>query len=166
MTSCRECGKKTRNEKQDYLFQESGLDYVVLKGIDVVVCPGCKTVMPRIPRLNQVMRSLAHALIAKPFALKGQDVRFLRKFLMQTQDEFARILHVDKTTLSKWENGDDPVGPQSDRLIRLVALTLHEKLPEDAAEVVRAFAKIKRVPRGIQLFLSPDSKNARYVPAA
>jgi len=38
-----------------------------------------------------------------------------------TGEEFSKLLKIDKTTLSKWENNADPVGEQSDRLIRTIA---------------------------------------------
>jgi len=66
--------------------------------------------------MNALMRILALAVIKKPYRLTGEEVRFLRKYLRLT--EFSRLIHVDKTTLSKSENNDDRLGDQSDRLIR------------------------------------------------
>ncbi len=60
-----------------------------------------------------------------------------------TADQFSRLLHVDKTTFSKWENNDDPVGTQSDLAIRMMVLSLDEPLREKVAELVREFEKIK-----------------------
>src|SRR5208282_941911 len=45
-----------------------------------------------------------------PFSRKHMDLR---------QEEFARLLRVHKTTLSKWENNEDPIGLQSDLLARV-----------------------------------------------
>jgi hypothetical protein len=54
------------------------------------------------------------------------------------------LLHVDKTTLSKWENNDDPVGTQSDLAIRLIVMSLDKGLKKKLSEVVgEQFEKIQ-----------------------
>src|SRR5437764_3334525 len=102
---CLECGGALRVTRKDYQFDESGLDNVILKNLEVLVCDRCKTETPRLPRLNDLMRTIALAIIAKPYGLEGQDVRFLRKFLGLTSEAFAAILTVDKSHLSRVENG-------------------------------------------------------------
>jgi transcriptional regulator with XRE-family HTH domain len=74
-------------------------------------------------------------------------VRYLRKYLGMTQDKFAELLHIHKSNLSKWENNQDKIGEQSDRLIRTIVLTLGEGLQKKAAEVVRAFPEIRETTR-------------------
>jgi hypothetical protein len=44
--------------------------------------------------------------------------------------------------VSKWENDADPVGPQSDLLIRSVAVTLSDASKEISRKVVEGFAEI------------------------
>jgi DNA-binding transcriptional regulator YiaG len=88
------------------------------------------------------MRVIALRLIEKRCHLTGDEIRFLRKYLGMTGDQFCRLLHVDRTTLSKWENNNDPIGPQSDRLIRAVVMALGEGLKEKLEETVRHFATI------------------------
>ena len=83
-------------------------------------------------------------MIAKPYELTGEDVRFLRKYLELSAAEFANILSVDKSTLSRWENGDRALGPQSDRLIRTVVLGLGEGMKEKLEQQVRSFPEIKK----------------------
>ena len=68
------------------------------------------------------MRLLALAVVAMPQKLAGEEVRFLRKSLKMSGDEFSSLIHVDKTTLSKWENNEQAIGDQSDRLIRAVTM--------------------------------------------
>jgi hypothetical protein len=54
-------------------------------------------------------------------------------------------MDIDKTTLSKWENNDDVVGSQSDKLIRLTVLGLGDGLKEKLDEVIRTvFPNIRR----------------------
>ncbi|MEK7408316.1 MAG: hypothetical protein AAB225_24860, partial [Acidobacteriota bacterium] len=127
---CSACGARARIVRASYAFTESGIQRVVLQGIELIRCEKCGNEDPIIPRVNDLMRTLACAVVSKPYRLEGQDVRFLRKYVRMTGEEFARLLHVDRTTLSKWENDDDPVGEQSDRLIRMLALGLGEGLKE------------------------------------
>lgn len=53
--------------------------------------------------------------------------------------DFAKLIGVDRATLSKWENNADNVGGSSDRLIRSVALALGEGLKGRAEEGIRNF---------------------------
>jgi transcriptional regulator with XRE-family HTH domain len=77
-----------------------------------------------------------------------------------TGDEFSKLIHVDRTTLSKWENDDDSPGDQSDRLIRAMSLGLGEGLREKVEEVMRKFADIQGS-GGLEITLDP--KHGDYV---
>lgn len=119
---CRECGGSARIVRKDYRFTESGLDNVFLRGIEVVVCAKCKSESPRIPNHDDLMRTIAVALIDKPFELGGDEVRFLRKYLGEGSISFARMLGIDRSHLSRVENGAMAISKQTDRLVRTVAL--------------------------------------------
>jgi len=105
----------------NYRFKESGLDNVTLCGIEIVKCSHCGNEDPMIPAMNDLFRTIALALVAKPYGLDGEEVRFLRKHMNMTGDQFSRLPHVDRTTLSKWETNDDRVRPHSDLAIRMLA---------------------------------------------
>ena len=62
---CSNCGAGARVVRGTYRFTESGLENVKLRGIDLIKCPKCKNVDPIIGRLNDLMRLLAVAVIAK-----------------------------------------------------------------------------------------------------
>lgn len=142
-SQCSNCGANARVVRGRYKFVESGLKNVELLGIDVIRCPKCKNVDPIIPNVNDLMRLLAVAVLSKPARLKGAEVRFLRKYLGMTGAEFSKLIHVDKGTLSKWENDEDPIGEQSDRLIRAVTLGLGDGLKERLESIIRMFGEIK-----------------------
>jgi len=165
---CSNCGKDAKVVRGSYEFSESGLSNVILQGIEIVRCKHCGNEDPIIPRVNDLMRALAIAVICKPYRLQGEDIRFLRKYLRMTGDEFARLMDVDKTTLSKWENNDDPVGSQSDRLIRLTVLGIGEGLQEKLAEVIRSvFPNIRRsrskTPPRVGIEINPKDLTHQYV---
>jgi len=100
------------------------LKNVTLDGIELLRCKRCGNVDPILPKLSEIMKVLALAVIGKPGQLVGEEARFLRKFVSRSAEDFSKLLGVDATTLSRWENNHQPIGPQSDRLIRCVALAL------------------------------------------
>lgn len=159
--SCLECGGSLRLAHRDYQFDESGLNNVVLKNLEVLVCEGCKAETPRIPRFNGLMRTIAMALISKPYKLEGQDIRFLRKFLGLSSEAFAALLDVDKSHLSRVENGATPVSATADRLVRLVALELGEGLEQNVRAVIVNFAQIKQA-RKLKLLVDAATRSVKY----
>jgi len=165
---CGNCGQSAKVVRGSYAFKESGLSNVTLQGIELIRCGHCGNEDPIIPRVNDLMRLLTVAVICKPFQLRGEDIRFLRKYLRMTGAEFAHLMDVDKTTLSKWENNDDKVGSQSDRLIRLTVLSLGDGLREKLDEVIRqVFPNIRRtgaktVPR-VGIEIDPKALTHQYV---
>ena len=159
---CSNCGAATRVVRGIYELKEVGLKNVVLQGIEIAKCPKCKNEDPIVPNMNGLMRALALAVIEKPYRLTGEEVRFLRKYLRLTGEEFSRLIHVDKSTLSKWENNEDPVGDQSDRLIRLVALGLGEGLREESERVIKTFPQINGKPHPVGIQMDATTLNCQY----
>lgn len=160
---CSACGNSNAEViRGAYRFAESGLHNVVLLGIELIRCPQCGNQDPVLPRVNDLMRALATAVLKKPYRLRGEDVRFLRKYLRMTTVEFCPLLHVDKTTLSKWENDDDPIGEQSDRLIRAVTLALGEGLKDRIEEIVRAFGCIQETRREVRIEMDARTLSYQY----
>ena len=163
---CSNCGKDAKVVRGSYEFKECGLSNVTLQGIELIRCKHCENEDPIIPRVNDLMRYLAVAVICKPYQLRGEDVRFLRKHLRMTGAEFAHLMDVDKTTLSKWENNDDIIGSQSDRLIRVTVLALGEGLEEKLDQLIRTvfpnIRRSKRAPR-VGIEINPQSLSHTYV---
>lgn len=146
---CRECGDEAHVVRKDYRFIESGLNNVFLKDIEVVVCSGCKSESPRIPNHDDLMRTIAVALVDKPYELAGDEVRFLRKYLGEGSVSFAKMLGIDRSHLSRVENGAMAISRQTDRLVRTLALvhdpTLVQKLKRLRRhdEVLRRLSEIE-----------------------
>ena len=136
----------------------------MFKNVEVLVCGRCRTETPRLPRLNDLMRTIALAVIAKPFALEGQDVRFLRKFVGLTGEAFAAMLDIDKAHLSRVENGATPVSAMTDRLVRLIVLGIGEGLEQRARDIIARFREIKR-PRKLKVLVDAGTRAVRYAAA-
>ena len=161
---CSVCGSKASVVRGNYRLSESGLSNVVVHGIELVTCPRCRNIDPIIPRMNDLMLLLALAVVSQPYRLKGEHVRYLRKYLSMSGVEFSRLIHVDKSTLSKWENNGDVVGEQSDRLIRAVTLALGEGMKGKMEQVVRSFPEIQES-RNVRIEIDPQAKSYHYAAA-
>jgi putative transcriptional regulator len=152
---CERCGKAATVRKgQTYQYVESGLDNVYLENIEVRACKSCGDRSPRIASINKLHDTIARALVLKPYPLSGRDIRFLRQHLGLKAREWAALMPVDVTTLSRWESGEQKIGPQSDSLIRLLYIRFEEEkvghlFPEGATERI---ASVKRArPRSPKL---------------
>jgi putative zinc finger/helix-turn-helix YgiT family protein len=162
VSQCSDCGKEARVERGTYRFRESGLDNVVLKGIEIVKCPACGNEEPVIPNLDGLLRVLAVALVTSRLPLSGAEVRYLRKYLEMSGEQFARILHTDKSTLSKWETGAVNIGSKSDLLIRAVALNLGRGLRDNAEQITRDFEHIDEESTAVSNRIEVDSETLEY----
>jgi len=121
---CTNCGKQITPERRNYRYAESGLSMVILQGIEVADCPKCGNSDVIIPRMSRIHHAIAQALANSPVRLTGEQLRYLRKHLGMSGDQLGRYLHTDRTKISKWEGGEDRIGPATDRLVRLLAAAL------------------------------------------
>jgi len=117
---CNECGSPLKTRKENYRYSECGLKNVTLVGIDVSRCPRCGNYELSIPHIEELHRLIARVLIEKTTRLTGEEVRFLRKCLGWSGADFAKHIGVAEETVSRWENSSAPIGPQADRLLRLM----------------------------------------------
>ncbi|MGH9853989.1 MAG: YgiT-type zinc finger protein [Blastocatellia bacterium] len=144
MIKCEICGSElTIKTGQTYHFTESGVDNVYLENLKVEVCKKCKTTAPYLPRPRQLMETIGRAIALQPAPLTGDEVRFLRKQAGYKAREWAALVRVDAATQSRWESGEQTIGPQSDLLHRLVyfcqlAEREGSKLPDRMVEQLAA----------------------------
>jgi putative zinc finger/helix-turn-helix YgiT family protein len=123
---CHKNAIKTTTQ-QTYRYKECGLDNVYLLNIEVRVCSGCDSKVPRLKRMPELHATIARAVAMQPCPLRGQDIRFLRKQLGYSAKEWATVLRTDASTLSRWENDQQEIGTQSDSLIRLLYFRLRDE---------------------------------------
>ena len=139
---CTNCGRPVRPERRNYRYAESGLSNVVLQGVEVAECPACGHYDVAIPHLERVHRAIALALAKSPVRLTGEQLRFLRKHLGYNGEQLAKYLHTDKTKISKWERGEDPIGPSNDRLVRLLVAALDTDLSRSVTSIAAHLPEI------------------------
>jgi DNA-binding transcriptional regulator YiaG len=76
-----------------------------------------------VPNLEGLHQALARALVKKEARLGGDEIRFLRKVLGWSGADFSEHMGTSAETVSRWETGATPIGPQADRLLRLMVMT-------------------------------------------
>lgn len=120
---CPFCGSQDVENKsgQTYHFVEVGLDNVYLANIDTSHCRECGADAVSIPQSEQLLHCIGEALVLSSGLLTGPEIRFLRKNLRVKINDFAKLLRVNRVTVSRWENGQDITEP-IDLLIRSIYL--------------------------------------------
>lgn len=143
--NCERCGARTRERKatraRPYPYRLSGLENLYLVGIKVRVCPGCGAEVPIIPKLGELHATIARAFLEKPARLTGTELRFLRKNAGITAADFAALVGVDPTHLSRFENGHtEQLGASTDKLARAV-VSVAMGLPDELRAILTTVAK-------------------------
>jgi putative zinc finger/helix-turn-helix YgiT family protein len=88
--------------------------------VEVRTCANCGTREVVIPRLDELHRAIAQALITWDAKLGAEQIRFLRKYLGWSGADLAVYMAVQPETVSRWESGSQEMGPVADRLLRLL----------------------------------------------
>lgn len=100
-----------------YHYNESGLPNVFLRsGYKTILINGEEAVS--IENLEGLHTAIAQDIVRNSARLTGNEIRFLRKELNLTQNQFSKIIGVSDDTLRGWENARTEVGEPEDKLIR------------------------------------------------
>jgi putative zinc finger/helix-turn-helix YgiT family protein len=158
---CPSCDSKKimKSEVVIHKFKESGLDNIVLHGVKQYRCHFCGEVIFDFGDVNQLNRLISNTLIRKKDLLTGQEIRFLRTHIGYSSEMFARILGLDKTSLSRIENNRAKVSTQVNMAVRFAVAgkmadrdyDLHDLLSDIEAEHLLNFkqAEFKSSAKGI-----------------
>jgi DNA-binding transcriptional regulator YiaG len=83
-----------------------------------------------IPDLAGLEAAMAVARISDELKLGGRDIRFLRRAIGVKAVDLAKFLDVTPETVSRWENGREPISTNAERVLRMrVYNTLKGKAP-------------------------------------
>jgi hypothetical protein len=85
-----------------------GMPQVQVEHLPALVCAKCGAATVGGAVLDAVSMLLA-ALILRRSSLQATEVRYLRKVVGDTQEEFAKRLEVDRATVNRWENAAAPI---------------------------------------------------------
>jgi putative zinc finger/helix-turn-helix YgiT family protein len=119
---CYDCGKTMIGKRQNYSYQEVGLKSVVLLNIVVYNCK-CGAIVPEIPYAGILHNCIAMSVLEKKALLSAEEIRFIRKAAGFSATELARVLGMEKGTVSRWENSKQGIGKDADRLLRAVCFS-------------------------------------------
>jgi hypothetical protein len=75
-----------------------------------------------IPNLQGLIAAVAVARSLMPLKMRGHEVRFMREALDLTAMELATPIAIGATQISRIENDAEPIGPRSEKLLRLFVL--------------------------------------------
>jgi putative zinc finger/helix-turn-helix YgiT family protein len=120
---CMVCGAEMKTGLENFRYDACGLPGVTLIGVEVSRCPQCGEYEVAIPQIEDLHKAIARALIRKTNRLTPAEIRYLRKYLGWSGADFAKHMGTTPETVSRWENGTDRMGPQADRLLRLMVVT-------------------------------------------
>jgi len=122
---CPSCDSEMSCEEGRHHYTESGLDNFYLNGIEICTC-ACGEEIVSIPRMPELHSIIGLELIKKRCLLEAKEIKFLRKNMGLTAKRLSAFLGVDNATISRWENGSQPISKSNDRLIRLVYSSIKE----------------------------------------
>ena len=133
--TCPRCGHAMATGRENVDYDVSGLPGVTLVGVEVGRCSGCGHHEVAIPRIAELHRVMARAVVGKTTRLTAAEIRFLRKSLGWSSRDFADHMGTVAETVSRWENGRTPMGAQADRLLRLMVLHVQPAEHYELAEL-------------------------------
>jgi transcriptional regulator with XRE-family HTH domain len=104
---------------------------VILDAAKKAICDECGADNGvSVPDEDGLEAALAVIRIGLPFRLTGEEIRFLRGALELRQKQLSEYLQVRPETMSNWENDKEPIGPQYEKVLRLlVGHALSEQTP-------------------------------------
>jgi YgiT-type zinc finger domain-containing protein len=112
-----------------------GLDGVIFALIPALVCSACGHLMLDGEIIDVARRSVTRLLVERCIELRPAEARFLRETMNMTQAQLAERLHVIRGTITRWENGDEPLGPIQSFAIRTLAAWALEDGEQLAREI-------------------------------
>jgi putative zinc finger/helix-turn-helix YgiT family protein len=118
-TKCFDCeGTRVSTKLGPYRMKLAGDWAATVEDALITSCPDCGGQGVGFKNLEGLMRAIAAAVVAKPTRLAAEEIRFLRTHLGYSGVRLARLLGVGAPTVSRWENGHEPIGAVPDRLLR------------------------------------------------
>ncbi len=83
-----------------------GLRGIVVHGAPAGKCTSCGAIYHEGAVLEGAERAVIGMLVRARAVLTGEQVRFVRKFLGMTQEDFARRLGLKRLTVTRWEKNE------------------------------------------------------------
>jgi len=157
--TCPQCHKAELNEGlENHHYLESGLNNVTLRDITVRRCPHCGASFASIPRISELHRAIALALVRKPERLIPTEIRFLRKHLGWSGADFARKFHCSPSQVSRWERETDPTPMSNAYELLLRTLVAQGEKIEDYQNHMEEIATINEARPAVLAMVNEESR--------
>ncbi len=104
-----------------YRYYDCGLDNVFIEGVSFVKADDGEDVV-RIPNINALHKAIALGIVIRKSMMNGSELRFLRTELGMTQAELAELIHRESLAVSRWERGENPIDPNAETIVRMLAI--------------------------------------------
>lgn len=117
---CLQCGSRMITKKENVPFDS--LPDTTLLDVPVSRCSGCEEYEIGIEAMDDLLAVLAREVIRKTERLSGAEIRFLRSFLGYSGADFAKLIHSDPATVSRWETDKQVIGHHTDLLLRALVV--------------------------------------------
>jgi len=160
--TCEQCGGPTTTARENFHYTASGLPNVTLLGVEVTRCSKCGAFEVDIPRIEDLHRTIADAVVRKRAPLTPAETRFLRKWLGWSGVDFAAHMGVKPETVSRWEAGSLNMGAAADRLLRLMIVN-HAPVQDYSLDLLRSIDDSASAP--FRLGVEADKKGWHVVAA-
>ena len=107
-------------KKKTFIFNGLGFP------IELIDCPMKKVIGEWVidVDLDALQILVFKGLIQKPSPLTGRELRFMRKFMNLTTEEFGKKLGVTHVSVIQWEKKPNPLAPVYDVYIRMLFLEM------------------------------------------
>lgn len=123
MMKCPGCKTEMSCQEGKHHYEECGLDNIYLDGVEIHKC-SCGEEIVNIPAITELQSVIAIGLLKKNSLLDGKEIRFLRKNAGLTAKKLGKFCGIDSSTISRWENGSQPISRANDRLVRIIYATI------------------------------------------
>jgi len=158
--TCTVCGTRMKTRRENYRYDAVGLPGITLRDVEVSRCLKCGEYEVAIPRIEELHRTIAQALIAKRERLTPSEIRFLRKFLGWSGVDFAAHVGTTPETVSRWETGSTPMGVTSDRLLRLMVAS-RQPVTDYSLDTLKVVAREQAKPIRLRMEVDDGQWRAR-----
>ena len=159
---CPKCHNFIQSKIGRYKYKESGLNNVFLQNIPVYKC-SCGISFASIFRVSRLNELITQKLLEKPTLLNGEEIKFLRKSMYMSSKDFAKGLGVEKTTISKWENGSQQHREAYDRSIRFLFMINTKIKDEEKNRIIQVLQDKRLKESNAEIIITAEKEKNDYV---
>ena len=121
MRRCTECGAGLPPATLQMVPYLEGLGLEIQVEASVYTCAVCGEVFEGFTQVPALHQTIANHIAARPGALRGVEIRFLREHLGLSGGDLADLMGVDPATVSRWQSEKQNMSLSHERLLRLLA---------------------------------------------